>query len=311
MYEYMSPLSFDREPFHDAWEELGQPTDRLDVRIRVFSEISYQYSAMGAGSPQEMPQSAPHPEEPERAEYEVDGEVLIFRDRIFLRYAEHPATGLGQSITVLHWWRDKPDAIDLTRRGDTKFYVSLDSSNPHQSITYQNPFGVLESQLTLVDLYNLTENGIGRIFFAYNMNFMQTLTAHTVLRFDIRRASKKVPEERRKPWSEKEPHREALGADLTRLANSRPIKQAGTAESASQPTEEDIERTLEEIYAAGMAQGIISPPDDKSLGDREEKEEPTSEQPKETNADQTDATACSDKPKKSSDPSDNGNGSDS
>ncbi len=174
----------------NTWES-SQCTERFAVRVRVCSAVSTLPQSIGPENVKEAyhlsDQRMETLDKPEITEYAVDGEVAVFSDHVIIRYPEPAMTGLGNCETRIRYWPERPALLELNRTGASAVHCLFDLGAPRQSVTFQTMFGSFEPIMTLKELINLLDYGIGRLHLHYTVDFPNIFSERIELRIDVRR----------------------------------------------------------------------------------------------------------------------------
>lgn len=163
MNDFSSPHSPDPKPIN-TWEPPEHLEERRPVRVTVHSAMRF------IGAEEDPTDGSKGRESAERFQYAVDGELLLFNDRAFLRYPEHADTGFQNAMTHFVWFHHDPQAMELARVGENRFYLHLSENEPVQTLVYQLPFGSFESQVNLIRLRNRLDAREGTLSLAYQIS---------------------------------------------------------------------------------------------------------------------------------------------
>ena len=172
---------------------VGDPIERFDARFHVVSSIASVPQSLGPENVKEAyhlsNEKMETMEKPDVTEYYSDGEVLLWDDRVMIRYPEPDSTGLGKCETSVSYWIDRPSLLELNRTGTSAVHCFFDTGDPVQHVVFQTPFGSFEPIITLKSLINLMSCGVGRLALSYTVDFPNIFTEHIDLVIDSRRLS--------------------------------------------------------------------------------------------------------------------------
>lgn len=231
----------------NTWKKMNL-LELIDVRVRVHSAIAALNQSLGQINLKEAygpsARNLPSEEKPFVTDYAVDGQVAIYEDCIGIRYEEPAFTGMQGSETRLVYWPSSLGLLDLSRSGEAAFHCNFDLRAKRQTATYRHMLGELEPVITLRELANGLERGIGRLSVQYLIDFPGVFTEQITLRWDIRplRASE-LKNKRLSPKIEDEEKLRYAERDLKAIARFE-------IETQTQREEREAKEQLSEFLAS-------------------------------------------------------------